>query len=88
MKWLVFRDIRDRINAIDLGKVVRIIIDHHEGDVYFWCVDGKVHSYRMDEVPMKELLEFLAVQPSESPPIVEHWSVSGGDSHADHDQDA
>ena len=88
MKWLVFRDIRNRINAIDLGKVVRITIDHHEDAVYFWCTDGNVHGYRMDEVPMKELLEFLAVQPSESPAIVEHWSVLGGDGHADYDQDA
>ena len=78
--FLVFHDKRKRTHIINLSLVVRITFDAKENAVYFYALDGTVHGFDMDDVPLEAIVRFVK-QPVEI-------FVKEGDNDAHHDQNS
>jgi len=75
--FLVFHDKRKRTHIINLSLVVRITFDAKENAVYFYGIDGEVHGFEIDDIPLTAIFRFVR-QPVEI-------FVKEGDNDAYHD---
>jgi len=86
---LVFKDRRGNIHIVNLQQVVRMDINPREGAIYFWAAGGHTFGFALDDIPIAQLLSFVALSHGRqfSREELQDLLKDGGDGRANRDQD-